>query len=80
MGRKHTLIIVRRALAEPKTVLAGEILEIFSARLTVSMAAFSAEMAPSRPSGRWDSAFMVETGGGCERTVWYEGCEEGRKS
>jgi len=79
MGRKYTLIIVRRALAEPKTVLAGGILEIFSARFTASMAAFSAEIAPSRPSGRCDSAFIVETGGGCERTVRCEGCDEGRE-
>ena len=44
-----------------------------------SMAEFNAEMSPSRPLGRWDSAFMVEPRGICdsEGIVWLEGCEEG---
>jgi len=40
------------------------------------MAALNAEIESSRPLGRWDSAFMVETSGGCERTR-LEGCKEG---
>jgi hypothetical protein len=59
-----------------KTVLAGVILVFFSARFKASMAAFNAEMGSSRHLGRWDSAFMVETRGRCERTVRCEGCEE----
>jgi len=50
-GRKRTLIVVRRVLTEPKTVLAGVMLEVFSASFEDSMAAFSAEMLPSRPVG-----------------------------
>ena len=41
------------------------------------MAEFKAEIALSRPLGRWDLAFMVEPRGICEGTVWLEGCEEG---
>ena len=40
------------------------------------MAVFSAEMAPSRPPGRWESVFMVGTRGDRERTVQREGHEE----
>ena len=44
-----------------------------------SMAECNAGIAPSRPLGRWDSAFMVEPRGICdsEGTVWLESCEEG---
>ena len=59
---------------EPKTALAGGILEIFSARFRDSMAVFNAEMVPSCPLGRWDSAFLVGTRG---RTMGYGGCAEG---
>ena len=71
------MIIVRITLTEPKTALAGVILEISFARFKASMAIFNAEIAPSRPLGRWDLGSMVETGGNCERTVRREGCEEG---
>jgi len=57
--RKLTLVIVRITLTDPKTALAGVILETSFARFMVSMATFNAEMAPSRSFGRWDSASMV---------------------
>jgi len=75
--RKLTLIIVRIMLTEPKTALAGVILASSFAKFKASMAAFNAEIAPSRPFGRWDSAFMVETRGSGERIVQGEGREEG---
>ena len=62
-------------MTEPKTVLGGGIVDIFKA--FGSVAAFSAEIAPSRSFGRWDPASIVETRGGCEGTVLREGCEEG---
>ena len=52
---------------------AGGILEIF-ARFKASVAAFNAEIAPSRPLGRWDLASMTKIRGSRERTVR---CEEG---
>ena len=67
--RKLTLIIRRITLTEPKMVLAGVILESSLARSKASMAAFNAEIAPSRPLGRWDSTSMVKTRGSRERTV-----------
>ena len=75
-SRKRTLIIVRRVLTAAKTVLAGGILEFFSARFKALVAVFNTEMASSPLLGRWDSAFMVETQGDRERTVWREGSEE----
>jgi len=62
---------------EPKTALTGGILENFSARFKASMAAFNAEMVPSRPLCLWDSASMVETQGHCGRTMASKGGEEG---
>jgi len=58
-SRKHTLISVRRVATEPKTALVGGIFEVF-AGLKSSMASFNAEMAPSRPLGRWELTSMVE--------------------
>ena len=55
------MIIVRIALTEPKTALAGVILESSFARFKASMATFNAEIMLSRPLGRWGSASMVET-------------------
>jgi hypothetical protein len=46
-----TLIAVRRTLAEPKTALAGVMLEISFARFRASMAMFNIEREPSRPFG-----------------------------
>ena len=73
---KHTLIIVRRVLVEPKIVLAGVMFELLSAIFEASTAAFNAEMAPSRPLGRWDPVAMVEGRGSCMRTARGEGCHE----
>jgi hypothetical protein len=75
--QKRTLISVRRTVTESKTALAGGKLETF-AGFKASMASFNAEMAPSRPSGRLDSASIVETrGSSCEESVRREGCGEG---
>ena len=71
------MIIVRTTLTEPKTALAGVILEISFARFKASIATFNAEIAPSRSLGRLDPAFMVETQGGGERTVQSGGREKG---
>ena len=56
--------------------MAGAIDETFSARFVASIAVFNRSMAPSRPLGCWDPAFMVETRGGGRRTVGCEGCEK----
>ena len=71
------MIIVRITLTEPKTALAGLILEGSFARVVASIAAFKAEITPSRSLGRWDMVSMVETSG---RIVRREGCEEGHDS
>ena len=58
-------------------ILAGGIDETLSARFVVSeMAAISASMGSSRPSGWWDSVFMVEVRGGREKTLRREGYKE----
>ena len=67
--RKLTLIIERIMLTEPKTALAGVMLESSLARFKTSMDPFKAEIALSRPFGRRDSISMVETRGGRERAV-----------
>jgi len=69
--RKGTLIIVRRALTEPKTPAAGVIAETSSARFRACMAASNLSH-----SFRWDSVGMVETGGSWEKRVWRVRCEE----
>ena len=74
-SRKHTLISVRRTMTEPKMAFAGGTHEVFTG-FRDSMAAFNAEAAPPRSFNCWDSVFMVEAGGSCERTVRGEGCEE----
>jgi len=67
--RKRTLTIVRRILTEPKTALAGVILETSFARFMVSMATFNEEMAPSRPFGCWGLASIVEIQRSGQNTV-----------
>ena len=58
-------------------ILAGGIDETLSARFVVSeMAAISASMGPSGPSGWWDSAVMVEVRGSREETLGREGYKE----
>ena len=65
-GRKLTLIIVRATPTEPKTALAGVIVEASFARFKASMAAFNVETAPSRSLGRLEgSAMVVKTEGSC---------------
>ena len=73
-SRRLTLIIARRILAEPKTALAGVMLEASFARFKASMRTFNAEMVPSRSLGR-GLGFMVETGGRWKRTVGGGGSE-----
>ena len=48
----HTRIMVRSMLTEPKTAVAGVILEISFARFSPSMATLREERIPSRPFGR----------------------------
>ena len=62
--RKRTLIKRRSALAVPKTVLAGVMLETSFAGFNSSMATFNLERALSRPSRRRDVEAMAETRGG----------------
>ena len=71
------MIVARITLTEPKTALAGVILEISFARFKASMAVFNIRIAPSCPLGRWDWASMVEAQGSCERVVQGENYEEG---
>ena len=75
--RELTLIVARITLTEPKTALAGVILESSFARFKASMVTFNAEIVLSRPLGRRDSASIVETRGSCEGSVRGEGCEKG---
>jgi len=70
--RKHTLTIVRRILTDPKTALAGVMLEISFARFMASMAMFNEEMVPSRPFDRWGLASIVETRCGGKNMVLRE--------
>ena len=53
--RRPTLIIARRTPTDPKTALAGVLLETSFARLKTSMNPFNAEIVPSRSLGCWDS-------------------------
>ena len=52
--------MVRRMATEPKTALAGVMLESSLARFRASMAIFREERAESRPFGRWDLVAIVE--------------------
>jgi len=65
--RELTRIMVRRMATEPKTALAGVILESSLARFRPSMAMFSEERPPSRPFGCWDVSVMIGTQGGWEK-------------
>jgi len=58
---ERTLIIVRRTLTEPKTALAGVMLDTSFARFTASMATFNDERASSRRFS------MVESRGNCKK-------------
>ena len=75
---KSTLIIVRRAPTEPKTALAGVMLETSFARFMASMATFNEERVPARLFDRWNFASMVQSQCGDKMTVTAgrAGCEE----
>jgi hypothetical protein len=60
-------MMVRITLTEPKTTLAGVMLETSLARFMTSIAAFNDERATSRR--RWGFASMVETCGCCEKAA-----------
>ena len=66
---KHTLVNVRRLVAERKIALVVAIFEFFWARLRVAMAAFMVEMVSSRPEGRWGSVSRAGTRGSYKRAV-----------
>ena len=74
--RKPTRIMVRRTQTEPKTALAGVILESSFARFKPSMAALSEERTLFCASGCWDISAMVEAQGSCEDAVRGKGCKE----
>jgi len=63
------LTIVRILLTDPKTALAGVMVETAFARFMASMAISNEEMVPSRPFGRWGLASIVETQRGGENSV-----------
>ena len=67
--RKPTLIVERMTLTEPKTALAGAIVEASLARFKVSMALFNADIVSSRSLGCWDPTSMVGTRCSRERTM-----------
>ena len=69
--------MVRRALTEPKTALAGVALEISFARFKASIATFKEERRPSRVFDSWGLVAIVEVGFGCEWTV-QRASHEGR--
>ena len=71
------MIIVRITLTESKAALAGVMFDTPFARFKVSMAAFNAEIGPSRSLCRRELVSMVEIRGSCKRTVQREGREEG---
>ena len=73
-GSVCTRIMVRRIATEPKTALAGVMLEISLARFRPSMAMFSEERTPSCPFGCWDLSAMVETQYGCGKVRRCAGC------
>ena len=68
-GRKHTLIIVRRTLTEPKTAFAGVTLEISFARFMAWMAMFKEERVPPRSLDCWGLVSMTQSKRGGEKTM-----------
>ena len=63
---------MRRTLTEPKTALAGVMLEISFARFVASMATSSEERTLPRPFGRWELLSMNRT-----KAVARERCKVG---
>ena len=72
--QRHTLIIPRRTLAEPKTALAGVMDEISFARFIASMATSNAGRAPSRSFNFKDSVAIVGTRRWWEKIGRRTGC------
>ena len=70
---------MRRILTDPKTALAGVILETSFARFMASMAMFNEERVPFCSFGRWGLASIVGIQGGGENTVLRADCEEGSR-
>ena len=68
--------MARRILAEPKTALAGVILETSFVRFKASMTALNAEAVPPHSLDCWVLRSMAETRGGCERIVGVEAVRE----
>ena len=64
-------------MTDPKTALAGVILEISFARFEASIATFSEERTPPRPFGRWDLISMTQSKGSRENKTRGGGCERG---
>ena len=65
------MIIVKRTLTEPKTALAGVMLETSFARFMASMATFNEETAPPLRFCLLELASMVETrGSGGKTEMW----------
>ena len=63
-------------MTDPKTALAGVMLEISFARFVDSMATFSEEKTPPRPFGRCDLISMTQSGGNRENTMGGGSCEQ----
>jgi len=63
-------------LTEPKTALAGVMLDSSFARFSPSMATFSEEKTLSCPFGRLDLSAMVEMQGSNKKAVRRGGCEK----
>ena len=61
--------MVRRALIEPITALAGGIPQVSLARFEAWISSSRVERGPSHRFGGWDVEAIVEAGGGgCEKT------------
>jgi len=73
------LTIVRRILTDPKTALAGVMLETSFARFMASMAMFNEVRVPSRLLGRWGLAAIVGTQSVGEKTVLREDTRKGSR-
>lgn len=59
---QYTLIMVKRALTEPKTGLASIMVEVSSAQFRASIDVVNAEKTPPRPFGCWDFEVIVVSG------------------
>ena len=71
--RRLTLIVGRRSLTKPKTILAGVTLDLFFARSISSTATFNINKTPLRSFGSFDSWSIVGTRGRCKVWGWCQG-------